>query len=378
MSLPSLDTLRKLPSGLVGMVALVVAVESFIALNDLKFSRIEAKDWKTSAQTAKSLSQFGGILVVGDSQVKFGLLPMVLESKVGQPVECLAVQGGQAPSTFFLLRKALESGARPSAIVVNWEPHLLKDGVEHNVRMWPELTDLRDNLELSWTGGDADGFLSRLVAGVLPSFRARSEIRDNIKAALNGETPMMPQWIENFYRNKVMNRGATALAKDHVGRTTDLSRWGNKVEKPWSADPVNSAFARKTLKLAESYGIPVFIAIMPVAPGMQQKYDQNGISRPYAEWVKKLEHRFPSVVVMDLQRSNYDVSVFYDPLHLDKDGAVSASTAIGTHLRGHLDGQPLGERWVQMPPFHPERADVAFEDTTQTYYIMARPGRIRR
>jgi hypothetical protein len=360
------------------MLALIVLTESFIARNDLKFSRIEANDWKTTAESARSSGQFGGILCLGDSQVKFGLLPLVMESKVGQPVECLAVQGGQAPSTYFLLKKALEAGARPSALVIDWEPHLLKSGAEHNVRMWPEITDLSDNLELSWTAGDASGFLSRLMAGIFPSYRARTEIRDNIKAALNGETPQMPEWIERSARNRMMNRGATALAKDHIGRTADLNRWGNKVATPWSAHPVNTAFARKTLKLAEAYKIPVFIAIMPVSPGMLQKYEQNGMDQPYTQWVKKLVHRFPNVVVVDLRRSNYDASVFYDPLHLDRDGALSASLAFGRFLRDHLDQPPTANRWVQMTPYQPAVAEVAFEDTTQTYQILTRPGRVRR
>jgi hypothetical protein len=378
MSLFSIDRIRRIPAGLLGMIVLILALETFLARNEIKFSRLEAHDWKTSLQWAKSSSQFGGILCLGDSQVKFGLLPLVLESKVGQPVECLAVLGGQAPSTYILLKKALEAGARPSALVVDWEAHLLKDGPEHNDRMWPELVDVGDNLELSWLTKDAGGFLARLLAGALPSIRERSEIRDNIKAALNGQTPEMPEWIERSWRNKVMNRGATALAKDHIGRTDNLDRWGNKVGTPWSANPVNSTYAKKFLKLAEAYKIPVFLTIMPVSPGMQQKYEQNGIDKPYTEWVKKLEHRFPNLTVIDLRHSNYDASVFYDPLHLDRDGAVSASLALGGFLRDHLDGQPAPQRWVQMPPYRPSTADVAFEDTSRSYQIMTRPGRVRR
>jgi hypothetical protein len=378
MSLSSLRTARRFPAGLVGMIALIALCEGFIAAHDARFSRLEANDWKTSEQMARGSSGFSGVLCVGDSQIKFGMLPLVLESKIGQPVESHAVLGGQAPSTYFLLKKAIDSGARPSAIVIDWEPHLLKDGPDHNNRMWPELLDLSENLELSWIAGDSDGFLSRIVAGILPSFRARSEIRDNIKAALNGETPEMPDWIERSWRNKVMNRGATALAKDHIGRTADLGRWGNKVATPWSAHPVNTAFARKTLKLAQAYKIPVFLTIMPVSPGMQQKYEINGIDQPYVEWVKKLEHRFANVTVVDLRHSNYDASVFYDPLHLDRDGAVAASISLANYLRDHLDGQPIGERWVQMPSYRPSTEAVAFEDTTRTYQIMTRPGRVRR
>ena len=369
----------RVPRGLLGMLVLVALCEAYIARNDLKFSSLEAHDWRTTARSAASAGEMGGVLCLGDSQVKYGVLPLVLESRVGQPVQSLAILGGQAPSTYFLLRKALESGARPSAIVVDWEPHLLRDGASHNVRMWPQLANFRDNLELTRTTGDLGSFLSTALGQVFPSYRERFEVRDNIKAALEGETPPMAFRIEMAWRNKVMNRGAVALAKDHAGRNPDLSRWGNPTPQPWKADPVNTTFARRFLGLAKEYDIPVFMMLMPVSPGMQQKYEQNGIDRPYTEWVRKLGKGFPNLFVVDLRDANYDVSVFYDALHLDRDGAVSASLALGDHLRRHLDGHPsTRDRWVRLPPGRIASNEVAFEDTTRTYQIMSTPGRVRR
>src|SRR6202012_2342880 len=96
----------------------------------------------------------GGVFFYGDSQVKFGVSPLLLESKLGQPSHCLAIQGGQAPSSYFLLRRTLDSGVIPSAILVDFEPHLTRDGIDHNKRMWPELADLGECLELAWTARD--------------------------------------------------------------------------------------------------------------------------------------------------------------------------------------------------------------------------------
>jgi hypothetical protein len=367
-----------MPRGFLGMVALIALSEAFFARNDLKFSSLEAHDWKTTARSAAEAGQTGGLLCFGDSQLKYGVLPLVLESRLGQPVQSLAILGGQAPSTYFLLRKALESGARPSAILVCWEPHLLQDGPSHNARVLPELADFSDNLELSWAAGDSGLLLSTALGQALPSYRERFEIRDNIKAAFHGETPPMGFRIEMAWRNKVMNRGAVALAKDHAGRNTDLSRWGNPTQQPWKADPTNTAFARRFLGLAKEYEIPVFVVLMPVSPGMQRKYEQNGIDLPYTEWVRKLGKSFQDLVVLDLRNATYDATVFYDALHLDRDGAVSASLALGDHLRRHLDGQPSGDRWVRLPSGRMTSNEVAFEDTTRTYQIMSTPGRVRR
>ena len=360
------------------MILLILVFEGYLTRNELRFSRLESHDWKTTAESVKAAGRSGGVFCFGDSQIKYGLLPLVMESRLGQPVECFAIQGGQAPSSFFLLRKAIEAGARPSAIVVDWEPHLLRDGVDHNFRMWPELVDLRDNLELAWTSGDLGSFLSRTVATLLPSVRERFEVRDNIKAALNGEKPNLVERIEMSWRNKVMNRGANALAKDHFGRNADLTRWGNMGKTRWAADPVNTTYARRFLRLARDHDIPVVVALMPVSPAMQRKYEDNGIDRPHAEWVEDLVRRFANASVVDLRHSSYAPDVFYDPVHLDRDGAVSASLAVASLLRDRLEGRGAVDRWVRMPPYRTEVAEVAFEDTTRTFQVLSRSGRIRR
>ena len=117
------------------MAILVVLCESYISRNDLMFSRIEAEDWKESGRVASGELPMGGVFFYGDSQVKFGVSPLLLESKLGQPSHCLAVQGGQAPTSYFMLKKTLASGVIPSAVVVDFEPHLLRDGIDHNKRI---------------------------------------------------------------------------------------------------------------------------------------------------------------------------------------------------------------------------------------------------
>ncbi len=378
MSLSFSEALRRVPRGFLGMVALVAACEAFIASNDLKFSRLEAEDWRTSARIARGELPLGGILFFGDSQVKFGVSPLVLEAKLSQPSQCLAVQGGQAPSSYFLLKKTLDAGVLPAAIVVDFEPHLLRDGLEHNKRMWAELATLGECLEMAWTAGDAGAFASMGLGRVLPSYLERYEIRDNIKAALKGETPLMASWLQMAARNKGMNRGALAMTKGIGDPTHDPSRWANPTPTPWAADPVNDAYARKFLALAARYKIPVYCALMPVVPGLQEKYEKYGMDQYYFAWLRQLQEKHANLYILDWRHSNYQPPAFTDAMHLNVEGATAITMALGDYLQKSFRGEGVDVRWVRMPEFKLDATQIAVEDSNRSNAFMQSTAKLRR
>jgi hypothetical protein len=352
------------------MLVLVALIESYIARNDLKFSRIEADDWKTTAKVANGELPPGGVFFFGDSQIKFGVSPLLLESKLGQPSHCLAIQGGQAPSSYFLLRDTLQSGVIPSAIVVDFEPHLTRDGIDHNRRMWPEIARLGDAVELAWHARDANAFASMALGLALPSYRERNEIRDNIVTALKGENSIMPGWLEMSARNKGMNRGALAITKNPSRPPIDISQWGNPTPKPWAPDPVNDLYARKFLQLALDNKIPVYCLVMPVVAGVHEKYEQNGLEQAYNSWIKKLQAGYGNLYVLDWRHSNYQEPSFTDGLHLNMEGAMSITTALGAYLERMFRGEGVDVRWVQMPAFRPSEVAIAVEDSNRSNSFM--------
>ena len=289
----------------------------------------------------------------------------------------MAVQGGQAPASYFLLRRALESGTVPAAIVVDFEPHLMKDGIEHNRRMWPELLDLRETLELAWKARDADAFAQITLGRALPSYRERFEIRDNLMAAFRGETPQMPAVLEMGIRNRGMNRGSLLMAKNPVGRH-DVDRWGNPMEHPWTPAPINDHYARKFIKLARAHHIPVYCALMPVDPGLQAKYELNGMDAPYFAWLRGLQRDYSNLYVLDWRHSNYGPAVFNDAMHLDYDGAASITLALGDYFRDSFQGRGIDVRWVKMPDFKLDGRQVAVEDSSRSHAFMLNTARSRR
>lgn len=375
MSWSPLAARRALPLGLLGMLALVGAVESFIARHDLRFSTVEADTWR-SARAATGRLPAGGILTLGDSQVELGISPVTLESHLGRPVQCLAIPGGQAPSSYFLLRRALAAGAAPAAIVVDFEPHLLQHGRGPGQRTWPELADLDENLDLAETLKDSDAFASMSVGRLLPSVRDRLEIRLNLMAAFRGETPTMPDQMTMARRNRGMNRGALLLAKQPPGHQHDFAQWSNP--GPWAPNPVNEAYVHRLLRLARHHKIPVFCALMPVVPGLKAKSATGGMEPAYFAWLGKLQARYPNLTVLDWRNAGYPDSAFSDALHLDIEGSASVAMALADQLGRSLRGDHSAGRWVTMPPFRVDGSQVALEDHNRSDFVVRAAGIVRR
>src|SRR5262249_46347702 len=119
---------RVLPWGLLGMLGLVVAIESFVARDLLDFSDPVSLSWRLAARWAAHAAPGRPVRSAGDSLIKPGLIPRVIPARSGLAATNLAIARGPAPATFFLIRRAFDSGARPAALVVDFKPNVLAGG----------------------------------------------------------------------------------------------------------------------------------------------------------------------------------------------------------------------------------------------------------
>src|SRR5262249_35519035 len=110
-----------IPWGLLGMVGLIIAVESFVARHDLDFTPWGSAAWSASPEAARREAPSCEVLCFGDSLVKLGVLPRVIEGVTGKRAYNLSICAAQAPASYFLLRRGLEAGAKPSAILVDYK-----------------------------------------------------------------------------------------------------------------------------------------------------------------------------------------------------------------------------------------------------------------
>ncbi|MBX6312140.1 MAG: hypothetical protein IRY99_04360 [Isosphaeraceae bacterium] len=356
------DLRRRLPWGLIGALALVAGGERFVARHPLDFTNTATLSWRLSEHAARREATRGQILCLGDSLVKHGLLPAVIETRSGRTAYNLSICAAQAPASFFLLRRALEAGARPSAVVIDLMPDLLAGGPRYPRRNWPELADLRDAIDLALTARDASLLASTLVGLALPSARGRDEIRAVIRAILRGQGH--PHRAANLahHRNWRVNLGAEfcppnpafqgAVTEDQHRKLLSHAFW---------CHPVHRAYIHRLLDLAAAHDITIFWLLPPVSPQVQARREQTGADEKQAAFLRSFLPRHPNLVVLDARRSGYGPSVFLDPIHLDGRGGIALSLAVADAI-----ARPGPGRWIKLPAYQDPSLDRPFEDIEQS------------
>lgn len=369
------QAMPRLPLGLVGMIGLVALAELFFARHaGLEFSSIWASDRVITGRACRRVARDCKVLCLGDSMAKLGLAPAVIERVSGLRTYNLALHGGPAPASYYLLRRALESGARPAAVLVDFKPRFLRWDPLEFVRPWTESLGLREGHELARTAGDASFFGSFVVGRLLPSARARHEIRSSLMEALRGQASFARGYLPGLWRNWRVNRGAQMMSESFQ-MVPENPLWC--VSGAWNCHPVNAAYLRRFLRLAAEHDITVFWVLMPILPESQAGSEQNGFDASYAGYVRGIQAQFSNLVVLDGRHSGYDRTALSDPMHLNRRGAgvLSADVAACVAQRRDRGGPP---RWVELPPYAARRIELPLEDVNQSKMALDTAGRVRR
>ncbi len=307
-------------------------------------------------------------------------MPQVIQERSGLRAWNLATCWGQAPSYYFMLRRALAAGGKPSAVVVEYHPQCLAGDYWQAVRFWPELLGPREGLGLAWAARDAEFLATTLLAHLFPSIKDRFQIRANVQAALRGEKSEDLAWNTlTICRNKNKNRGALVAIRNtkYQGDLSSPMAAGFLPES-WACDPVNEAYIYRMLDLARSRGITVYWLIPPVTPELQARREQRGLDALYARFARGFLDCYPNLVVLDAQRSGYGASVFLDQAHLDRQGACTLSADVGDLLRSRA-GVGSGDRWINLPAYRDLATGALVEDLAESQVALAaRKSRRRR
>src|SRR3954453_9622028 len=111
--------LAAMTMGALGMVALIVAVEVFVSVHEDDLTGLGTFAWRYGARAAQGEAQDYQILCLGTSLTKCGVLARVVEHGTGRTCFNMAVSNGRIASSYYLLKRALDAGARPTAVVVD-------------------------------------------------------------------------------------------------------------------------------------------------------------------------------------------------------------------------------------------------------------------
>ncbi len=370
---------RRAPLGLVGMLVLVFVAESRLAKLDLELTPVWALDWRRAGASARREAPRAEILCFGDSLAKLGLVPQVIEAGTGRGTLSLALSVGQVPASYFLLRRAIEAGARPKAIVIDTIPHLLAEGPDYNERLYADLLTTREALELGIAARDGSLFARLALASGLPSIRCRYELRSFVANRLAGRPASQWTIVAAHWRNWRANRGAQPAAKqpDFHG---DAARWPAELyPATWAPHSVNAEFLDRFLDLAASRAIPVYWLVPPFSPEVQSRREGLGLDDAFTDFLERTAGPRANLTVVDGRRSAYGTAVHHDPIHLDREGAVRLSTDLAAVVANGLARPGSRPRRIDLPTYRDPPPGWDVEDLDQSLAaVIDRAARARR
>ncbi len=369
------DSRTAVPWGAVGAIAMILAVECFVSHQWLDLTDPVSLSWRFSAGMVRAESTRCELLCLGDSLIKHGLIPRVIEEETGRRTTNLSAARAPALLTYFLLRRALEMGAQPEAIIINAKPAVLLADPEFNGRYWQEVLTARECLDLA--GMTSRAFILRTIVGrLLPSLRARLEVRSNARAVLQGEAAAIPVINRVLWRNWTVNGGGN-VASVRAGMVEESETEIEHRLHPelFYVDRTNAAGLHGLMRLASDRNIPVFWLLPPISPDLQERRDRSGAEVGYEHFIQSFMDKYPRILtVLDARGRNYPLSLFADRTHLNGRGAVALSRAVSTAIVPilALTAHPQPPLWLplRLDLDRPLTSGDDFEDIDQSRRIV--------
>jgi hypothetical protein len=345
------------------MLALVSVVEITLDSHPLRFNETASFSWRTGLDAIPREASRADVVCLGDSLVKIGLIPEVIRAGSGLTTYNFAMAQAPAPASYFALRRLLDAGGTPSAVVVDFKPSVLVGGPRFSLRHWQTVLSFRECLELANEVRSVGMLLEILKGRLLPSYRDRLEIRESIRSALKGETS--PTYVTNRLAER--NWGKNLGAHLNSPRTTYEGTVAPEILKKllpdvWKCHRLNATYVDRTLALAESRKIPVFWLIPPLSPDLQGRSEQAGVDAAFVAFVRSMQSKHPGVIVIDGRHSGYDASTFSDHNHLNVRGSVAMSRELAS-IVGRRGDRP---RWIDLPRFEDRPINIPLEDVDQS------------
>lgn len=343
-------------------------MECFFARHWLDFTDPVSLSWRYSAVASRSQVGDQDLLLVGDSLIKHALIPSVMREASGQRAFNLGAARCPTLMTYFLLRRSLQSGAQPRAIVFNAKPAVLIGGPAFTRRYWQEVLTPSELLELFQSAPRTEFVVSTLAGSLLPSLRSRLEIRSHILARLRGEAGPLVEINRALWRNWTVNSGANVALPQppYDGRLTDKDL-KNLHPETFYAERNNAHAIGQLLQLAQKRKIPVYWLLPPLSPELQSTREERGAETAYQNFVRGYQLRYPgTLTVLDGRGSGYPAAAFTDATHLNEKGAIALSRSVANVIARDRHNQAFdsGSRWITLEAWSDRSAEwpVALED----------------
>lgn len=342
------------PWGFLGMLLLLVGVESLVASRAYDF--LIPDDWayaRAGHKIRKNARDYD-VFCFGDSLMKLAVVPRVVHERTGFRTYNLALSGSQAPTSYVLLRRALDAGARPAAVLVEFSPALLAVGPEFSRERCGSLFGPIETARLAWWAREPTILGSILAGQVLPSLRARGGLRAFLRGLAAGQVVTNRYATFVSLRNWSINDGAMLWPAAPAMREVSAAKVDQTRRELFSeatCHPANARAIGAFLDLAAARGIRVYWVLPPHWPALLDELERSGVGRLIEGFARSWAERYPNVVVLDGRHAVDDPAGFLDLTHLSDQGAAAFSAAVGDALnRDSREPVVSAEaRWRKLP-----------------------------
>lgn len=366
------------PWGLIAAIGMLAAVEATLIRLDCDAMTAASANFQFARRACREGAKCR-VLCFGDSQVKLGLLPRVVESRSGLSTFNLSIAGGLAPATYFAFRRALREGASPSAILVDYNPALLQTPPYGQSPFLTGLIDFRDLLEYARAVKSARYLGVLLVEHLVPSIRNRTQIRSRVLASFRDGTRTGDLICRITWRNWQANLGAQAVPE--VAPQVDMRDFDASLldDRGPSGHYLNLHYIDALLKLASREKIAVYWLLPPFSPRAQRDRERLGGDVALTRLVRKAQRRHPDLIVLDARWAGFDESCFFDAVHMNLKGSEGLSAAVGSAVGRGPRGTRPDERWITLRRPKARSADLPpIEDMNQSAVALERAEGTRK
>ena len=340
------------PTGLIGMLVLVTAVERCVARHELMYASVAEAAWKWSGEHVASASG-RPVIGFGDSLIKNSVLPSVIEARAGVKAWNFAVPSGVAPLHYFLLRRLIRAGERPEAVLLDGESVDVDPMFDH--RVWERTLRVDESVNLAWTTRDAgfltDVALSRAPPHVFGPARCPREHHVGPRGEGTGRTLRgLPSLAElEPKRRRVRSPGPTRPARRRPARPT----WSAlpTAPPPRSRTRSTTSTSRGSSAWPPRTACAVYWVLPPLHPEVQARRERFGRDAWAVDYARQLLADHSGLKVIDGRHAAYPPEALFDHSHLSRTGAVVFTDAVGRIIRDRD-----GPRWIELPRYDPSAA----------------------
>jgi lysophospholipase L1-like esterase len=385
------------------MIPCILAIEAALWATKSLREQPSLLLWRDTGRDSRSPeAREADVILLGDSMIRCGLVPEILEAKTGRKTVTLALTGGRPSAALLLLNRVLEQGGAPSVVVIDFEPLILINSPYSAWTAWYELLEPRDVFDFGQWMHDPSFPASFSLGHAFLSIRHRQLFEGQFKAFVeNGDWLHSLATAETVATPPVLSHGtpARAPASVHTQPLNDGGHHSLKIDvnqepaefastnpanslgellpplprtvefqltslSPGATNKLEAKAVIKLLRLTRDQKIALYIAIPPRGAELEKHLDDHGLAAWRDRFHDSLLREFPHVRVIDSRHAGYSDLLFSDSSHVNHAGAQAWSRDFAATLARELTS-----------PGHEARRIVLDRSSTmRTEAIAERPG----